>query len=851
MEWPAENKLHLHDTKSFRLKVSKVTRIAPQKLQVEALDLSTKRSNDKIGHDSGDQTELNKKSIILEGVWTQNHIIVGTILHLINPQFDEGAKTHTVNNSVGLVVVEPDKLLTCTQVASSLFCERKTWLNHVFLGQVGTNRAMLVGTLVHEVFQHGVRNKIADIDKLTQYLDELLDDATVMLEAYSVELHLSDIRNEAIGYISSVKQWIDKYMFTGPRYPLTNDSDLEVKVISIKDIEENVWSTKYGLKGKIDVTGLVRIHNKKTKTLGDRIIPLELKTGNPNLSASHSAQVSLYSMMIEDRYSETNQGFVIYLKEEAAMHNVALTHNIKRDLVQRRNQIIYNMKSFSRGPDMIDQPRMCKNCERLTECILMSNLYEPEKIDSYYSMKSLEKEAIGHLDDKFTRFFQRYHEKLVSKMSGTGPSEGNSSFWTYSSQAAEAQGTGFGHLLAVTSNKQENSIFITFKRHPKYERTDESSSAVNGNHTGHSAKKRKIDDYFKPIIKTDNSSQILSKPLKPFNTKLNFSRCRMAISLDVDDQSMDSQNSSTAMAIGFINELKEDSFVMKIYEGALDLSKSDLIYRVDKLEKRSQIDIERTVLVRLLAREDWRADRVRQLILDPKFLPIDNIELNLFVLETGFEEISELSDLQQKFVVRAAATDNFYTLNEEVEFDKSNIDKIISVLTRVIRLLNRSVLIVAQTVDNLVDLMRRLQKNNVRFILIDDGKSKQARYQFAGNLVKVAQGNNIELTKKFDSYIRQHEQASVVITSLAMSIGGLVFTRKTFDYCIVYDCDTTELLMSLSPMFCSDRYILIDVKDQKTELQNGSKNVTRTNDNDDVSLGDHLRSLKQMTPVKM
>lgn len=828
---------------NLRLEVLEIQKTEHQRIEILGLDISQRSSNFAKSIDSNKPLcEEGPFKVIIEGVWTQSYIVKHSIIHLLNPLFDN--QTYSVNNSAGFLIVEPDKLLTCTFVASSLFCERKTWLNNIFLGQVGTNRAMLVGTLVHEVFQYGVKNRIADTDKLVKFLDDLLDDATIMLEVYSVELHLKDIRKEAISYITSVKEWIEKYMFTGPRHCLTNDSELEVKVIGINDIEENVWSTKYGLKGKIDVTGSVRIYDKRNKSVTDKTIPLELKTGNPNLSSSHAAQVSLYSMMIEDRYSETNQGFVIYLKDRAAMHNVPLTHNIKRDLIQRRNQIVYHMKSYYSGPEMIDQTRMCQNCERLTECVLMSDIYSPGKLKQYSCMKSLESDAIGHLDDRFRTFFKKYHEKLVSLMCKTSPIDVNSdekgkaepSFWTHSSAEAERNGTGFGNLRA-SFNCDKPSSLVTFHRHPEYKHSQE--SVENGNiYTDdcgeRSSKKRKIEDYFKPLGKVVG----IPSKLKPFDTSFTYSRCRMAVSLDYDDHNMDRQNSSTAIAIGFINYLKEDHFVMKLYEGTLDSLKPDLMYRVDKLEKRVQIDIERLVLVRLLTREDWRCDKIRQLILDPDFRPQENAEFKLFVLTAGFDEISNLDEVQQKFVVESVCTNNYYIMDEKVEPEKARVHLDISVLIRVINILERTVLIVGQSVDHLVDLMKILQQKKVKFILIDDGKSTKARYQFPGNLVKVPQSDSLDLGKKYDSYIRQHENASVVVTSYAMSIGGLLFTRRTFDYCIAYDCDNTELLVSLSPMFCSDRHIIIDVRD----------GVRRSDSlreaNHDISLGDHLRSLR-------
>lgn len=828
-------------SQSMRLQVVDISRSSSQRFQITARDLKSGQSSNKPEDEDIQvlkyvETEY-LKQVVIEGVWTQNKIIKNTVMHLLNPLFDSSTSTYIVNNSSGFLVVEPDSLLTCTQVASSLFCERKTWLNHVFLGEVGTNRAMLVGTLVHEVFQHGVKKRIADIDKLTKFLDELIDNATIMLEAYSVEVHISEIRKEALSYISSVKEWIEKYMFSGPKYPLTNDSNLEVKIIDVHDIEENVWSPKYGLKGKIDVTGSVRTYDKQTNSSSDKIIPLELKTGNPNLSSSHAAQVSLYSMMIEDRYAETNQGFVIYLKDKAAMHNVVLTHNIKRDLIQRRNQINFYMKSHFVGPDMIDQTRICSNCERVTECILMSDLYTPGRIEGFKSMKALEPGAIGHLSSSFRKFFKDYHEKLVTVLTGgetkglDGDSKAPGSFWTYSSDVAESRKTGFGKLKVESFQDQKDTPFITFKRHPKYIKLGQNGTAGKTS-PGVAMKKRKIEDYFKPMKKTHE------KPKgRLFDTSLEYSRCRFAISFDDDNDNMDSQNSSTAIAIGFINEIKEDLFTMKIYEGGADLLKSDQVYRVDKIEKRAQIDINRLVLVRLIAREDWRCERIRQLILDPEFKPIENVELNLFVLSTAFEEVSELDARKQKCVVEAVSTDNYYILDETIEPNKDKIHKIISVFVNVVKVLDRTALIVANNIDHLCQLMKFLQDSGIRFILIDDGKSTKARHQFASNIVRVPQVPGVDLSKKFDCYIRLHELASIVITSYAMSVGGLQFTRRKFDYCVAYDCDNTDLLVSLSPMFCSDRFIIIDVNE-------GKKTTNTHHSYNDISLGKHLRNLR-------
>ena len=52
--------------------------------------------------------------------------------------------------------------------------------------------------------------------------------------------------------------------------------------MQVVDIEENIWSPKYGCKGKVDAT--VRIHTAQ----GDRLSPLELKSGTSRNSLGTS-----------------------------------------------------------------------------------------------------------------------------------------------------------------------------------------------------------------------------------------------------------------------------------------------------------------------------------------------------------------------------------------------------------------------------------------------------------------------------------------------------------------------------------------------------------------------------------
>ena len=61
-------------------------------------------------------------------------------------------QTFEVSKSAGRIILEPMLLVTPTTLASSMFCTRRAVLAQRFRG-AGTSRPMLIGTIVHELFQ--------------------------------------------------------------------------------------------------------------------------------------------------------------------------------------------------------------------------------------------------------------------------------------------------------------------------------------------------------------------------------------------------------------------------------------------------------------------------------------------------------------------------------------------------------------------------------------------------------------------------------------------------------------------------------------------------------------------------
>ncbi|VDL63645.1 unnamed protein product [Nippostrongylus brasiliensis] len=223
--------------------------------------------------------------------WCEIDIEPGTRVRLI------GAQTWANNdwlltNEHGLMIVAPDTLVPCTSIAGATWCPRKAVLNERFRGPTTANKAMLIGIIVHELFQ------------------------------------------------VTISEFFFRF-FSG-----------------VHDIEENIWTPKLGLKGKID-NGL---HTKMQS--------LELKTGKSGASSEHAAQVMLYSMMLSSRYTQPIvEGSLLYLKD-------GVTRGVKpralemKAILNQRNRLAVHLSTLNaeKLPAPKEDPKFCDKCDHALIC---------------------------------------------------------------------------------------------------------------------------------------------------------------------------------------------------------------------------------------------------------------------------------------------------------------------------------------------------------------------------------------------------------------------------------------------------------------------------------------------------
>ena len=84
------------------------------------------------------------------------------------------------------------------------------------------------------------------------------------------------------------------------------------------DAEETVWAPRLGLRGVVDAVAVGKLESKlesgvpnggangtvPSRSVSSGIVPVELKTGYWRSPVEHGAQLSLYTLMLSERYKQ-------------------------------------------------------------------------------------------------------------------------------------------------------------------------------------------------------------------------------------------------------------------------------------------------------------------------------------------------------------------------------------------------------------------------------------------------------------------------------------------------------------------------------------------------------------------
>jgi DNA replication ATP-dependent helicase Dna2 len=425
-----------------------------------------------------------------------------------------------INN---LLILHPDVLLSATAVSTVIRCTRRSYLQSKVKasgpsGEDSPSDSLLMGKMLHEVLQSCLtgRPKLAKDDTLVvkSDADKHQEDSPFPTEwngpsptnfsssfvreqiESQLQASLEDILGAGLDTDSaSDKLWeaaapfgqfAQRYLLPSKDGSPRGDAlavDVRspvpplIRVVQVLDVEEDIWSPMYGLKGFVDVSVEVEVSEgsgcpkvavpektgKASKAKGKTyVMPLELKTGRSFDKIQHQAQTMLYMLMMSDRYHQTVDQGLLYYSKTSTLHLIRSVQKEVRGLLMARNELAdylsrrpESLKERGELPPTINDERGCSRCYAVDECMLYRRAVEGILPDEDTSVIApLYQAKVSHLTEKHAVFFKHWEHLLT--MEEDDIVRFRRQLWTMTAEAREGSGRCLSNMILTPSMEEKN-----------------------------------------------------------------------------------------------------------------------------------------------------------------------------------------------------------------------------------------------------------------------------------------------------------------------------------------------------------------------------------------------------------
>ncbi|XP_036192801.1 DNA replication ATP-dependent helicase/nuclease DNA2 [Myotis myotis] len=710
-----------------------------------------------------------KELCILRNDWCSVPVEPGDIIHL---EGDCTSDTWIIDEDFGYLILYPDMLISGTSVASSIRCLRRAVLSETFRGSDPATRQMLIGTVLHEVFQKAISDSFAP-EKLQELAFQTVQEIRHLKEMYRLNLNQDEVKQEVEEYLPSFSKWAGDFMqkYTSTDFPQmqlslpsdgsNNNAACNIEVIKSLDIEESIWSPRFGLKGKIDVTVGVKIHRGcKTKY---KIMPLELKTGKESNSIEHRSQLVLYTLLSQERRADPEAGLLLYLKT-GQMYPVPAKHLDKRELLKLRNQMAFSLfhriskpatgkekTELTPLPQIIEEQQTCKYCSQVGNCALYSRAVEQQMDGSSAPIGMLAKikEETQHLKVTHLEYFSLWCLMLTLESKSKDNKKNNQNIWLTSSSEMEQSGNCIGNLI----------------------RTEHVKTLCDGQYLHNFQRKNGA----MPVTNLMAGDRII---------------------LSGEERTL------FALSRGYVKEINATT-VTCLLDRNLSVLPESTLFRLDQEEKNCDIDTPLGNLSKLMKNTD-ASQKLRDLIIDfrePQFISYLSSILPHDTKDTVASILKGLNKPQRQAMKKVLLSKD-YTLI--VGMPGTGKTTTICTLVRILYACGFSVLLTSYTHSAVDNILLKLAKFKIGFLRLGQTQKVHPDIQkFTEE--EICRSKSIKSLALLEELYNSH----LIVATTCMGINHPIFSRKVFDFCIVDEASQISQPVCLGPLFFSRRFVLV------------------------------------------
>ncbi|XP_075072554.1 DNA replication ATP-dependent helicase/nuclease DNA2 [Mixophyes fleayi] len=710
----------------------------------------------------GGDTEL----CVLKDDWVGLHVKPGDVIHL------EGnctlQNTWTIDRDSGYLVLYPDHLISGTSIANSIRCMRRSVLSEKFKVCDKGSRQMLIGTMLHDIFQRATTCGFG-CDVLRNLTLQTVHGPKYLKEMYQLNLNQTDILHEVEEYLPSFEKWATDFMTPANQHQVTlnlsatgNIRDAKsAQVSEFLDIEENIWSPRFGLKGKIDVTAKVKIHQKSKGHF--KIMPLELKTGKESNSIEHRSQVVLYTLLSQERREDPEAGLLLYLKT-GNMFTVPANRLDKRELLKLRNELSFYLTNvvhksgngskemkLSSLPAIIADRQACNYCSQLQNCAIYSRSVE-QQTGSFYipneMLPVIEKET-EHLKVSHLQYFSLWYLMCSLEAQSKESKMGRKNIWLLSADEREKDGHCVGNLVrtGAVQTVSDGQYLHCFQRQSG---NIPATNLITGDRVVVSGEEKKF----------------------------------------------------LALSTGYIKEVNEN-YISCSLDRSLAKIPQGTIFRLDHEEGGGGLDSHLGNLSKLMENSPT-SEKLRDLIIDfgkPHFVEHLSSVLPHDAKDTVANILKGLNKPQKQAMKRVLLSKD-YTLI--VGMPGTGKTTTICTLVRILYACGFSVLLTSYTHSAVDNILLKMKKFQVGFLRLGRTQKIHPEIQKYGE-------EEICKTKSIKSLSGLEElyNSQPVVATTCMGVNHPIFTRRRFDFCIVDEASQISQPICLGPLFFAHRFVLV------------------------------------------
>ena len=712
---------------------------------------------------------------MLRQSWFDTPASVGSFVH-VTGTFDASGKC-LIDNASNILILHPDHLISATVVADSFGCVRRAVLQDRVKATGEAAPPMMYGHILHELFQEAMKANQWDDKALEKYMEVILPrHYETMVE---IGLNLNQVHEHLRSKFPEMRSWAELFVRSSPtRDAIIKGRNGQQAIMSINkllDVEEHIWSPNYGLKGNVDATVQATISDGSSSRV--LTLPFELKTGK-RMSENHVAQTALYTLLISDRYDmEITEGILYYLENSHVSRVQAFRHELIH-LIMKRNELACYVRERLKLPPMLleSRQRLCNNCYAQTTCFLYHKLAEDGTSQSIMNKGRFE-ELVKYLKPVDQTFFKKWDQLLTKEESEM--KKFTRELWTMLSKEREKRGRCFGSVIIEPGSAHELAAASKINR---YQYTFVKHKPVSG----FSFTESQIT-VGEPIVVSDEQGHYALA--NGYVTHVHKKRITVAV-----DRRL--HNARTRRP-GFDSQTNQDFIgVMEALATQENTDAEPILYRLDKDEFSNGMATARNNLLQIMDDTVFKAADLRAMIVQDRS-PRFQVPKGTMGLQSQNWQAEMNTDQKAAIDKVMAAQDYALVLGMPGTGKTTTIAQIIRALVAQ----GKSVLLTSYThtaVDNIL-----LKVQNAGFDVLRLGVLAKVHPQVQEFAILAAQQKD-SLEEVQDAWYKPP-----VVATTCLGVNHPIFSKRTFDYCIVDEASQITLPVCLGPIRMAKTFILV------------------------------------------